>query len=140
LETERDGQSAIYVMDLDGHNQRAVIQSVGDDTNARWSPAGDFIAFESTRDGNSEIYVARADGSEPRRLTDDAGPDNSPAWSPDGGRIAFISTTRFTAPDESTEVMVINLATSNNTRDRDAERIEPFVDPGRTARLGVPGT
>ena len=39
------------------------------DTNPRWAPAGQLIAFVSTRELKSEVYVMNADGSAPRRLT-----------------------------------------------------------------------
>jgi dipeptidyl aminopeptidase/acylaminoacyl peptidase len=84
------------------------------DTQARWSPDGCRVVFQSNRgdDKQPQLYVIDVDGGEARRLTDWQGEFGSCEWSPDGGRllVAF--------------------------RARDAEEIERDRDPARK-ELGV---
>ena len=89
--SRRDGNSEIYVMDINGGNQRNLINNHNDDWWPSWSPDGKRIVFVSERDGNWEIYVMDADGGNPQNLTNNLGNDAYPSWSPDGKRIAFMS-------------------------------------------------
>ena len=111
FESDRDGNSEIYVMWADGSAQKRLTDNPAGDHHPSWSPDGSRIAFESDRDGNSEIYVMNADGSSQRRLTDNSYDDNFPSWSPDSSQIAF-STDR----DGKVEVYVMNSDGSDQSR------------------------
>ena len=58
----------IYVMDVDGKNQRRLTNNHHDDWDPSWSPDGKRIVFTSERDGNREIYVMDAHGRKPKNL------------------------------------------------------------------------
>jgi Tol biopolymer transport system component len=87
----RHGSGEIYVMNVDGTEQRRLTNHPAHDDHAKWSPDGTKIVFTTTRDGNHEIYVMNADGTGVRRLTNDPHADFSATWSPDGKRIAWRS-------------------------------------------------
>ena len=60
--------------------------------HARWSPAGDYIAFDG--EAGTMIQMIPAAGGAPVRIDPDTIPihmSGMPCWSPDGGRLAFKS-------------------------------------------------
>ena len=92
FQSNRDGDTEIYVMNADGSNtSRLTNNFFYSDSSPDWSPDGSRIAFHSTRDGGFEIYAMDADGSNVVRLTNNSVDDANPSWSPDGRRIAFDS-------------------------------------------------
>jgi Tol biopolymer transport system component len=91
FESSGDGGTHIYAMDPDGANIERLVNGLGADSDAVWSPDGRRIAFTRTSTTNMDIYVADADGTNLRRLTEHPGHDREPTWSPDGSRIAFTS-------------------------------------------------
>ena len=76
----------IYVMDMDGGNQRRLPNNAVEEGRPTWSPDGKSIAFGDGRD----IRAIDADGRHLRTLTDRPSIDADPSWSPDGQQIAFI--------------------------------------------------
>ena len=85
----RDGNSEIYVMDIDGRNQVRLTDDPADDRDPSWSPNGDRIAFVSDRNNKADhIYVMDSDGGNLMRLTNEA-VSWAPSWSPDGKKIAY---------------------------------------------------
>lgn len=89
--SNRDGNEEIYIMNIDGSEQKNLTRHFANDTIPAWSPDGKRITFETNRDGNWEIYIMNADGSEQKRLTNNNFEDHDPDWSPDGKKIVFHS-------------------------------------------------
>ena len=65
---------------------------IGNETNPRFSPDGNWIAFTGQYDGNTDIFVIPSTGGEPRRLTYHPGNDGVIGWTPDGKFIILLST------------------------------------------------
>ena len=63
----------------------------GPDSQPRWSPDGDKLAFISKRKDKAQIYILDIDGGEARQLTNTKQGVSDLAWSRDGTRIAFLS-------------------------------------------------
>lgn len=111
----KDGSvsSAIYVMSVDGSNQKRLTSIDGIDGSPAWSPDGKRIAFSSNRHGSMDIFVMNSDGSSLLRLTDNPANDTNPIWSPDGSQITFASSRKGPAgsayvvrPDATDEKLV----------------------------------
>ena len=91
-ESDEEYDDTIYVARIGGDWSRFTAAD-GVDSQPRWSPSGDRLAFVSTRGGDDDspqLWVLPADGGEARQVTNVVGGVASPAWSPDGERIAFV--------------------------------------------------
>ena len=92
FESNRTGQSAIWMGDADGSNLLEVFSKAGKHSGTpRWSPDSQRIAFDSSAEGTFDIYVIRPGSREPLRVTSDAADDAIPSWSPDGQSLYFMS-------------------------------------------------
>ena len=103
FETNRDGNSEIYMMNPDGSNPINLTNHPASDNSAAWSPDGTRIAFVTNRDGNAEIYTMNADGSGATNLSRHPDSDTFPVWSPTGTHIAFQTDRESTGPIMSAE-------------------------------------
>src|SRR5690606_12524784 len=107
---------AIFVVDVASGTVTRLTEHPAADTNPRWSPDGNQIAFISQGDYfdadtlrlRRDLYVMEEDGSGKRRLTNSGSP---------GGYIWMNTDTMIlTATDTNTElkdVVVLNVATGN---------------------------
>ena len=64
----------------------------GEESYARISPDGRWIAFSGEYDGNGDVYVIPSTGGAPKRLTYHGGWDEVVAWTGDSKRVLFRST------------------------------------------------
>ena len=83
--------SDLWIVSTVGGEARKLTNSPNQDRHPRWSPDGQWIAFESNREGNFQVWVLAAGGGEARKLTNLATEATQPVWSPDGTKIAFVS-------------------------------------------------
>lgn len=101
--TERngDGNSDVYMADVDGSNLRKIAATPAVEDAVSISPDGKYAAYASTRDVyTSNIWITDLQTGASRNLTNQTGvtgdpssPNGffSPSWSPDGNNIVFSS-------------------------------------------------
>jgi Tol biopolymer transport system component len=81
FQSNRDGNSEIYITDANGSVQTRLTNNAAEDVDPEVSPDGLKIVFASNRGGDSELYIMNIDGTGVTQLTDNAGSsDSSPDW------------------------------------------------------------
>ena len=132
--------AAIYLMDIDGRNQRPLIDIDGAQRAPVFSPDGKKVAFESraptqgnestpgSTDNNDtlEIYVIHTDGTNKTQLTHNDVDDGHPTWASDGKRIAFISMV-----DDIYQIFIVSAAggAAKQLTFADASHYQPTFSP-----------
>jgi Tol biopolymer transport system component/tRNA A-37 threonylcarbamoyl transferase component Bud32 len=61
----------------------------GTPCHPRWSPNGQFLAYEAISERSWDLWITDAQGKNPRRLTSDPGSERGAVWSPDGKFLYF---------------------------------------------------
>lgn len=91
-------ERSIFLITADGSDLRDLSQhptggypgvGSGWDSNPKFSPDGDHIAFNSNRQGYQDIYVMKSDGGNKTNLSGSADLDLEFDWSPDGSKLIF---------------------------------------------------
>jgi Tol biopolymer transport system component len=99
FESNRDGNSEIYVVDVESGLQLNITNNPAEDYVPVWSPDGERLAFFSTRTGWLEIYAMNPDGSEVTQLTHTFGSNTAYAhpfsWSPDGRQLVALRSNQW---------------------------------------------
>jgi Tol biopolymer transport system component/PKD repeat protein len=89
--SEADGNSTIYVMNLNGENAFAVTEPEDDATNQAWSPTGRLIAYQAERAGQLDVYVYDTITRTERQLTNSSIKDYAPTWLCNDEMVVFTS-------------------------------------------------
>src|SRR6185369_15347903 len=82
----------LWKVSRNGGAAERLTSGTGTESNPRYSPDGNWIAFTGEYDGNVDVYVIPAEGGEPRRITYHPGADGFLGWTPDGKSVLFLST------------------------------------------------
>ncbi len=84
-------QNDLWVVSGEGGLARRLTVFDGVEEMARFSPDGQWIAFNGQYNGDTNVYIIPSLGGEPRQLTFHPEDNSVVEWSPDGGRILFTS-------------------------------------------------
>src|SRR5215470_10965040 len=102
LDASPDGKSLafellgdIYTLPIEGGKAKLIDGGMPFDSQPRFSPDGQWIAFISDREGSDNIWIMHPDGSGAKQVSKDPSSEMaSPSWDP-GGKYIYVSKTRF---------------------------------------------
>src|SRR2546425_1418555 len=91
LDVSPDGKTIVfellgdlYTLPIEGGEAKPLTKGMAFDSQPRYSPDGQWIAFISDRDGGENVWIMHPDGSGPKQLSKDPWSEFvSPAWTPD---------------------------------------------------------
>ena len=89
------GNKELWVMNIDGSNQRKLTNTAEPELNAEWINGGKEIAFLSVADKQLQLFVMNSDGSNRRQISNVDKGINGFALSPDEKKILFIGNVKY---------------------------------------------
>lgn len=121
----------IFLIGIDGTNERQITQLNCDTSHIDWSPDGTRLSFDADIDGDGfhAIYIINTDGTGLTQVTDDTANDYWADWSPDQTQFAFCSDR-----DGNNEIYIMNVDGTNQVRltQTNTEEIFPDWSPDAT--------
>jgi Tol biopolymer transport system component len=85
----------IYTLPIEGGKAKLIDGGMGFDSQPKFSPDGQWIAFLSDREGSENVWIMHADGSGVKQVSKDPNSEfASPSWDP-SGKYVYVSKTHF---------------------------------------------
>lgn len=109
-------QGDIWTVGVNGGDARRLTIHEAYESDPKWSPNGDRIAFSSNRFGNNDIFVIPAKGGVPTRLTYHSGNDVVESWTADD-HILFTTMREYNQIEWEKEIYQVS-AKGNATESR----------------------
>ncbi|HWF88410.1 MAG TPA: S9 family peptidase [Pyrinomonadaceae bacterium] len=85
--------SHIWMVNIDGSNDRQITFSQESENSPRWSPDGKYLSFTSSRPGKArgnQVWLLDRNGGEAMQLTELKGRLQGHEWSPDSKRLLLV--------------------------------------------------
>ncbi len=82
-------RNALWVIDADGSNHRALTDGNSPAATPRWSPDGNRLLYVSSEGGSNQVFVRWMDTGQVAELTNLTSSPGNLTWSPDGEWIAL---------------------------------------------------
>lgn len=79
----------LWIINSDGSSHRKLTSREVNESQAKWSPSGDRIAFSSATDEGSELYMYWTKTGQIAKLSQLTKSPGNLTWSPDGNHLAF---------------------------------------------------
>src|SRR5829696_9358046 len=92
-EKEDKSNSHIWMVNINGSNDRQITFSNDSENSPRWSPDGKYLSFTSSRPGKArgnQVWLMDRSGGEAVQLTETKGRLQGHEWSPDSKRLALV--------------------------------------------------
>ncbi len=132
-------QGDIWTVSTNGGRPYRITVHEGYDSNPRWSPDGERIAFQSDRYGNNDIYSMPSQGGVPTRHTHHSATDLLSSYHRDGS-ILFLTKRVYAQVEREYEIYKTDPSAGTPTRFMDALGFDPVVSPDGGKIAFVRGT
>jgi serine/threonine protein kinase len=110
----------LYVYPLSGEEKPSVfLDTENNERDARFSPDGKWVAYESDETGQYEVYVKKFPSGSRRKISNNGGFD--PRWHPEGQELFYIS------PEGKMMAVSINLSDQTPDPDKPVELFHPNI-------------
>ncbi len=128
------GEQKIYMIDLDGKVQARLTGEIGltSEANPCYSPAGDYVFFDSDRSGVVNLYAYHLRSKRLYQVTNVVGGAMMPDVSPDGKKLAYVA---YASRGYDIAVMDIDVKTWKEIGSKD-KGVEAGID-ARTKNVEV---
>lgn len=132
-------QGDIWTVPVKGGRPYRITIHEGYDSNPRWSPDGERIAFQSDRYGNNDIYSMPSNGGVPFQHTRHSASDLLSSYTEDGS-LLFLTKRVYAQVEREYEIYRSDPSSGTPTRFMDALGFDPVVSPDGTKIAFARGT